>query len=281
MLPLAGLCDSVVEEGRSMTSPKQMGSWGSGTHLADAVLLDGVVHKTAGPWTPAVFALLRHLERVGFAGAPRVVGDGYSFVAGESPHPHAWTDEAVGGVGRLLRGLHDATATFELPTGAVWQPNWLRELDGEDIVIGHCDPGPWNIVGEQGRPEAFIDWEFAGPVDRLWELAETVWLNAQLVDDDIADRQGLPDATARARQARTIIDGYGLPHAARHEFVDRLSDIAIHGARHEAIVAGVTIDSTAAIAENGYPILWSIAWRARSASWIARNRAMIRRVICG
>jgi hypothetical protein len=227
----------------SMTSPEQLGSWGSGTHRADAVLLDGVVHKTAGPWTPAVFALLRHLEAVGFPGAQRVVGDGYGFVPGGSAHPHAWSDDAVAGVGVLLRGLHDATATFTPPDGAVWQPNWLRDLGGEDIVIGHCDPGPWNIVGRHGQPDAFVDWEFAGPVDRLWELAETVWLNAHLVD--------------------------------------RLSDVAVHNARHEAVSGGVTIESTAAVADNGYPVLWAVTWRARSASWIARNRTVIRRAVCG
>ncbi|GAA3921003.1 phosphotransferase [Actinoplanes auranticolor] len=263
-----------------MTTPERLGTWGSGTHVADAVLLDGVVRKAAGPWTPAVFALLGHLERVGFVGAPRVVGAGYSFVPGESPHPHAWPDDAVGAVGTLLRGLHDATATFTPPAGAVWQPNWLRDLRGTDIVIGHCDTGPWNIVGRYGQAEAFIDWEFAGPVDRLWELAEAVWLNAHLVDDDIAEMHGLPEATARARQARAIVDGYGLPRAARDELVDRLSDVAAHGARHEAVAGGVTIDSTAAVAQNGYPVLWGIAWRARSASWIARHRTMIRRAVC-
>jgi phosphotransferase family enzyme len=263
------------------TSPQQLASWGSGARTADAVLSDGVVRKTVGPWTPAVFALLRHLEDAGFAGAPRIVGDGYGFVPGESPHPHAWSDDAAAGVGRLLRGLHDATATFTPPPGAVWQPNWLRDLGGDDIVFGHCDTGPWNIVGRPGRAEAFIDWEFAGPVDRLWELAETVWLNAQLVDDDVAEMQGLPDVATRARQARAIVDGYGLPRAARGELVDRLADVAIHGARHEAIAEGVTIDSTEAVAANGYPILWAVTWRARSASWMARNRTMIRRAVGG
>ena len=261
-----------------MDSPERLGTWGSGTR-ADAVLLDGVVHKTVGPWSPSVFALLRHLERAGFAGAPRVVGDGYSFVPGESPHPHAWSDEAVGGVGALLRALHDATATFRPPAGAVWQANWLRALGGDDIVFGHCDPGPWNIVGHGGRPDAFIDWEFAGPVDRRWELAATVWLNAQLFDDDVAEMQGLPDARTRARHARAIAAGYGLPRAARDELVDRLCDVAIHNARDEAVAGGVTIDSTAAVGADGYPVLWGIAWRARSASWIARNRTLIRRTM--
>ena len=31
------------------------------------------VRRSIGPWTPAVHALLRHLERVGFNGAPRVL----------------------------------------------------------------------------------------------------------------------------------------------------------------------------------------------------------------
>ncbi|SNY46883.1 phosphotransferase [Paractinoplanes atraurantiacus] len=262
-----------------MEPAEQLGAWGAGAHPADAVLRDGVVHKTAGPWTPAVFALLDHLERAGFAGAPRVVGDGYSFVPGESPHPHAWPDEAVAGVGTLLRALHDATSTFTPPANAIWQPNWLRDLGGDDMVIGHCDTGAWNIVGEQGRPDAFIDWEFAGPVDRLWELAETVWLNAQLFDDDVAEMQNLPDARSRARQARAIVDGYGLPRSARDDLVDRLSDVAIHSARHEAIAEHVTVDSTEAISPNGYPILWGITWRARSASWIAGNRPLLRRAM--
>ncbi|XVV15678.1 phosphotransferase [Actinoplanes sp. CA-131856] len=262
-----------------MESPGQLGTWGAGAHPADAVLADGVVHKTVGPWTPSVFALLRHLERAGFAGAPRVIGDGYGFVPGESPHPHAWSDDAVGAVGALLRGLHDATATFTPPAEAVWQPNWLRDLGGDDIVIGHGDTAPWNIVGRHGRPDAFIDWEFAGPVDRLWELAQTVWLNAQLVDDDVAERQNLPDTVTRARHARAIADGYGLPRADRDDLVDRLSDVAIHSARHEAVAEGVTIDSTEAVSATGYPTLWAITWRARSASWIARNRRVIRRAM--
>src|SRR5687768_10848530 len=35
-----------------------------------------VVYRNAGHWTPAVHALLRYLEAVGFEGAPRLVGTG-------------------------------------------------------------------------------------------------------------------------------------------------------------------------------------------------------------
>ena len=82
-------------------------------------------------------------------------------------------------------------------------------------IIGHCDTGPWNIIAREGRPVALIDWEEAGPVDPLVELAQTCWLNAQLYDDDIAARDELGDAAARARDLRAIVDGYGLARARR------------------------------------------------------------------
>jgi hypothetical protein len=262
-------------------------TYGSGDQIADAVLSDGVVFKKAGSWASGVIALLHHLESVGFEGAPRVVGDGYAadgrlavtYIPGESPHPGAWSEEAASRVGELLRQLHTATTGFTAPADAVWQHVWLRELEGEQRVIGHGDTGPWNIIGSTGSRLAFIDWEFAGPVDPLWELAQTTWLNAQLHDDDIAEVHGLPDAATRARQARAIIDGYGLVSADRADFCDRLIDVAVHSARAEALLHGVTAESTTAVADDGYPILWGIAWRARSASWIARNRRLLKRAL--
>jgi hypothetical protein len=265
----------------------QFGVYGSGGRAADAVRHDGAVLKTAGPWAGGVIALLRHLENVGFGGAPRVLGDGYSadgrlavsYVPGESPHPRAWPESSVSAIGELLRRLHDATRNFTPPAGVQWQRHWLRDLDGPDRVIGHGDAGPWNIVGPPGQPSALIDWEFAGPIDARWELAEATWLNAQLHDDDIAASHGLPDAAGRARQVRAIVDGYGLRRADRADFVDRLVDVAVHSARAEALSYDVTMESSTAVAPDGYPVLWAIAWRARSASWIARHRGLLRRAL--
>ena len=89
--------------------------------------------------------LLRHLERDGFAGAPRVAGDGFdeqgrevlTFTEGTFVDPRAWSDDQIWHVGRLLRALH-------------------------------------------GLPSALIDWDTAGPTDRLDEIAATAWRNAQL-----------------------------------------------------------------------------------------------------
>lgn len=135
---------------------------------------DGVVLRPSGPWSATVHALLRHLEAVGFSAAPRVIGGGFaddgretlSFAPGTSPQPHPWSDDAVAEIGRLLRQLHWATAAFAPPAGARWQPWFGRHLPGSDRVISHCDLGPWNIIARGGLPVAFVDWEFAGPVER-------------------------------------------------------------------------------------------------------------------
>ena len=79
--------------------------WGSAEQPSKARRRAGVVYREAGPWSAAVLALLRHLEREGFAAAPRVVGSGFAedgremvgYVPGASPHPRAWAEDAVAG----------------------------------------------------------------------------------------------------------------------------------------------------------------------------------------
>jgi hypothetical protein len=121
------------------------------------------------------------------------------YVEGSSPHPRPWADDVVAGVGRLLRGLHAAAATFVPPPGAAWRPWFDRDLGGSRPVFGHCDTGPWNIIARDGRPVALVDFEFAGPVDAVWELAQAARLNAQLHDDVVAEWCRLADAAAAER----------------------------------------------------------------------------------
>lgn len=237
------------------------------------VVINGdVVRRPAGPWTPTVHALLAHLERAGFAGSPRAVSAGgedvVSYIPGGSVHPHAWSDEGVFQVGCLLRGLHDATAGFVPPAGATWFP-WPFASDAPDAIISHRDTGPWNIVARDGLPVAFIDWVTAGPADPLEEVAVTAWLNAQLHDDDIAERQGLPSARARAAQLRCFADGYRLAAGDRRGLVTAMIEYAIRDSAAEAVQAGVTPEA------GDRDALWAIAWRARSAAWMVRHRPLL------
>ena len=243
-------------------------------------LRDGIVHRSPKPQSATVLGLLRHLEDVGFAAAPRVHGAGFDdqgretlvHVEGTSPHPSPWTDEALADLGRIFRQLHELTADHQPPEGARWCPRFTRSLPRGRTVIGHGDPGPWNVLARGGRPVALIDWDQAGPVDPLWDLAEAAWLNVQLHDDDVAGRNALPDPGRRAAQLRTFVDAYGLERRHRTDFVERMVEIAVHSAREEAIIGEVTPDSTAAVDDSGFPVMWAIAWRARAASWMLRHR---------
>ena len=236
---------------------------------------DDTILRPVQPWTPTIHALLRHLEAVGFTGAPRVVGDGYdgrgnevlTFVEGEVRHPHPWSDDAIWQVGRLLRQLHDATASFRPPADAVWQP-WMFHSDAPDAIVGHCDTGPWHIVARDGLPVAFIDWTLAGPIDRRNEIAATGWWNAQLHDDD-----QLPETTVRAIRLRYFVDGYELSTAERAGLVTHMIEFAIRDCAWEAIRAGVTPELTDATA------VWALAWRARAAAWMLRHRPMLEQAI--
>ena len=256
-----------------MTSPDEMIPMVGGRNIVHR--RGDVVIRDAEPWTPAVHALLRHLEGVGFAGAPRLVGSGLqadgrevlTFIEGEFTQPGPWSLDGAAAVGRLLRSLHEATRSFRPPSDAVWFPWHGRDLGGSDRVIGHCDTAPWNIVARDGLPVAFIDWETAGPVDPLVELAQLAWLNAKLHDDIVAERERLPPAADRAGHLAAIVDGYGLTARQRRGLVTQMIEFAIVDTVWEADDARIGPNTTS------HPIaLWAMAWRARSAAWMIRNR---------
>ena len=190
----------------------------------------------------------------------------------------AWSDDAVWKIGSLVRDLHAATADFEPGPDAQWRPWFARGLGDGPKVIGHGDLGPWNILAIDEMPVAFIDWDNAGPVDPIWELAQVVWLNAQLHDDDVAELNDLPDAPTRIRQCALILDGYSLSPADRDGFVDKMIEFALRSARDEAITHDVTVD-TASPAPDGFPTLWGVTWRARAACWMLDHRAELVRSI--
>ncbi len=233
----------------------------------------GTVIRETGPWAAAVHSLLRHLETTGFAEAPRLVGEGFdeegrevlTYVEGEIINPAPWTEDGIARLGEVIRRLHDAAASYRPPRAAVWRP-WFGRTVGVPDSIGHCDIAPWNIVSRNGRPFALIDWEVAGPVNRLTEVAMAAWTNAQLYDDDVAEMNGLPDAAARMRQVRLLADAYGLAAADRHQLAYRIIEFAAHSTANEATEQQITPQTEYA------PRVWGIAWQARSVGWLIGNR---------
>ncbi|KAF1043190.1 phosphotransferase [Xylophilus sp.] len=170
-------------------------------------------------------------------------------------------------LGRMLRGLHDATADFGPDEPPVWRPWFGRTLGSYRQVIGHCDFSPWNILSRQRMPVAVIDWETAGPVDALVELGQACWLNAQLHDEDVAALNGLAPPAKRAKYAALICDGYELPRREAARLIQAMIDVAIADTAEQAIETCVRPES------NGP--LWGLAWRARAAAWMVRQRSLL------
>jgi Ser/Thr protein kinase RdoA (MazF antagonist) len=239
-----------------------------------------VVLRETGPWVDSVHALLRHLDDLRFEGAPRVVGAGLddrgretlTYVEGDIVHPAMWSEATMTSMGELLRQLHDATSSFRPSANAIWRP-WFGRQIGTPDIIGHCDASPWNVVIRNDKACALIDWEVAGPVNRLTEVALVAWTCAQLYDDDIAEINQLPDARSRIMLVRRFADAYGLSNSDRHLLADRMIELAIHAAAAECVEHNVTADSTEIGAQ------WGIAWRARSAAWMMRNRPILNEVL--
>lgn len=193
-----------------------------GGNTTGAVLIDGVIHKRASPWTPTVHALLRYLEEVGFPGAPRALGfdssgrEMLSYLPGETigdrdPWPAwVWADSMLVQVGQWLRRLHDLTADFRPPADERW---FIGGVMRPGLIAGHQDAAPYNAVVDGERLVGFCDWDIAGPSSREWDLAFSMLPWVPLAPDapgpSDAAGTGEPDAGERSRRFHLLLDAYG------------------------------------------------------------------------
>ena len=151
----------------------------------------GTVRRRVGRWTPAVHALLRHLEAVGFDGSPRVLGfdeqgrEVLSFLPSEvaSRRSAPRTEEAAFALGRLLRRYHQAVSGFVPPEDAVWR---LGRHPSPGTVICHNDVNPGNVVYMNGRPYGLINWVVAGPPQPVEVSPAHACSSHRWIPDDIA-----------------------------------------------------------------------------------------------
>ncbi len=174
-----------------------------------------VVHRPDGPGTDLMVALLNHLTAVGFKHSPGYLGrDGVGrhmveFVDGDVWATPPWTQDdkgnaaVLGRVARLIRQLHDATATFVPPLGL----DPVRPLPIPGATWSHGDIGYPNIVFRSGQPVALIDWEFAAPADPVCDPAGLLAMSARGPRSGVVDHQRRIDAAQLAHEA--IVDGYG------------------------------------------------------------------------
>jgi hypothetical protein len=168
-----------------------------GAQTAGVVRVGATVRRPLHARSGYVHKVLRHLERVGFDGAPRFLGiDGQgremlTYFTGDVlvRSPVRLSDARIVSAGRLVRRFHDATA------GTV--------LAGDQEIVAHNDLGPHNIVFAGDQAVGIIDWDEAvAPGQRLADFAHAVWCCADVCEPEI-------EVAEQARKTRLMCDAYG------------------------------------------------------------------------
>ena len=233
------------------------------------VRVGDTVRRPTAPCWPATHALLAHLSKVGFDGAPRVlaadpVTETLTYMHGQAAVPplaeDTLTDAALVSVADLLRRYHLAAASFD-PAGYQWpRPIPARFRTG---LVSHNDAHPANLVFQDGLAVALIDFDWAGPGSAIWDFAATARYWAPLQDEaDITDsRQG-----RALERFRILLQASGLCRADRR----RVAEAVV--ANHDWTYAIVT--EAAAAGHQGFADHWrSVAEPAtRARRWCWRHQ---------
>ncbi len=182
------------------------------------VRIGDTVRRPTHPWSPAIHALLRHLEAAGFPYTPRVLGldeegrEVLTYLEGESGSD-GWgkvvDDAGLERFARLLRDYHDAVAGFRPSDELRW---FTGETGmGGNEVICHGDFGPWNVVWQGGQPAGILDWDYARPGSRIHDVAYALEYVTPFRDDAECLRLlRYPDPPDRRHRLELFAGAYGL-----------------------------------------------------------------------
>ncbi len=187
-----------------------------GGNVNQVVRIGDTVRRTLGPWSEVVHQLLHHLEAQGFEGSPRFLGvdqqgrEILSYFEGEVGFmPYVWSEASLVEAAQLLRRYHDATIGFVAPEAANWQ--WVHSDSSRHEVICHLDFAPYNIVFRDEKPYALIDFDFAGPGPRVWDVAiAAYWFVPLSFGDDMGGVNLQDDLDDESRQLKLLCSTYGI-----------------------------------------------------------------------
>ncbi len=183
------------------------------------------VLRPANAHSAAIHRTLSALRSTGFEGASNPVGidaDGrerLEFIEGDVPLPPypEWvrSDEALASVAKLMRGLHDASIAVDLTTGT-WSGEMSDPRGGP--VLCHNDVCLENVVFSDGLAIAFLDFDFAAPGRRVFDIASFARMCVPIDDEINAGRLGWAGED-QPRRLRLVADAYGLDADDRVELV--------------------------------------------------------------
>jgi hypothetical protein len=181
--------------------------------LNEVIRVRATVIRPTGPHSKAVHALLKHLELVGFVGAPRLLSmdverltETLSFLHGETTdYPLAEsfrTDQAMVSAAKLMRQLHHATVGFDSAGHA-----WFLPSRSPREVICHGDFAPYNCVMRDGEVVGVFDFDTAHPGPRLWDVGYLAYRWIPLVSPLNPD--GFGTVVDQARRLPILCEAYG------------------------------------------------------------------------
>jgi hypothetical protein len=229
MLSLPGsLHSSIVDE---MVLPGGVGNAGLVVRIGDTV------RRPWHPSTEATHAVLTYLNEVLPGVAPLPLGrdeqgrEVLSYLPGEvavEPFP-AWAagPDYLSSIGRLLRRVHDALANWRFPPGLAWSDE-LADPHGGELIV-HADVCPENVITRDRRAEAIIDWEFAAPGRRIWDVVSTARLCVPFTHP--SRREPVFAGADVIARLRTFLDAYQLEDADRGRFTEVLRERSLAGER--------------------------------------------------
>lgn len=202
----------------------------AGGNMEQVVRVGDTVRRVAGAWTPAVHALLDVLADAGIEEAPRALGtdaqgrEVLSFLPGsvlaEAPATVLWSDQVLVDAARLLRRVHDASVELVGRADLAWRSSRREPAE----VICHNDFAAYNLIERNGRVAGVIDFDFASPGSRIWDLAYLAYRLVPFAED----AQDAPNGESGRRLAM-LTDAYGTdpaPERLVSVMALRLDDLA-------------------------------------------------------
>ncbi|MCB1028514.1 MAG: phosphotransferase [Microthrixaceae bacterium] len=200
---------------------------GGRVNAGDVRRIGGTITRPIGSHTPGVHGYLRHLEAEGFEGSPRVLGvddvgrEVLTYLPGEVSQDFTpwWLsdDDVLERVCLLHRDLQRASVGYTWPEGVPPGVPYLVE-GGAGTLVCHNDLSVENIVMSGTTPVGIIDFDYAAPVDRLFDLAYAArhWVPFRATAGLDPALQGIDQVERFARFA----DVHRLTRAERGRVVD-------------------------------------------------------------
>ena len=186
--------------------------------MTPVVRVGATVRRAAGPWTPTIHALLRHVRAAGFEAVPEPLGidergrEILSLLPGRvATYPldeFVLAERTLTRVARTLRAYHDATLGFVEHPEAVWQ--WPAHEPAE--VICHNDFAPYNLMFEGEVLTGVIDFDLASPGPRVLDMGYAAYRFVPLTDPANPDVSH-PGAAAQAQRLEAFCAAYGAERA--------------------------------------------------------------------